>query len=165
MSDSMGAKYLVAADTGGTFTDFVALNATSGAIITFKLPSVPSDPASAVAAGFRRLADRHAIPPPSIARFIFGTTVATNAALERTGARVALIATRGTRDVLEIQRQWRHRLFDLDLTKPEPLVPRRRRIEADERIGADGATVQALTLAEAQRVACVVAGLALPCTS
>lgn len=155
----MTGRYFVAADTGGTFTDFVALDGASGAITTFKLPSVPSDPASAVAAGFRRLAERHGIPPTAVARFIFGTTVATNAMLERAGARVALIATRGTRDVLEIQRQWRHRLFDLDLVKPEPLVPRRRRIEADERIGADGATVQALTPAEAQRVACVVAGL------
>ena len=98
----MTGRYFVAADTGGTFTDFVALDGTSGAITTFKLPSVPSDPASAVAAGFRRLAERHGIPATAIARFIFGTTVATNAVLERTGARVALIATRGTRDVLEI---------------------------------------------------------------
>jgi N-methylhydantoinase A len=155
----MQARYFVAADTGGTFTDFVALEATSGAITTFKLPSVPNDPAKAVAAGLERLAERHAIPPSAITRFIFGTTVATNAVIERTGARIALIASRGTRDVLEIQRQWRHRLFDLDLTKPEPLAPRRWRIEADERIGADGAVVKCLSAAEAERVARVVAGL------
>ena len=106
-----------------------------------------------------RLADRYGIPPSAIARFIFGTTVSTNATLERTGAQVALITTRGTRDVLEIQRQWRHRLFDLDLVKPEPLVPRRWRIEVDERVGADGATVASLSTAEAERVARVVAEL------
>jgi N-methylhydantoinase A len=155
----MGTRYFVSADTGGTFTDFVALDGTSGEITTFKLPSVPDDPARAVARGLERLADRHGIPPSAIARFIFGTTVATNATLERTGARVALIATRGTRDVLEIQRQWRHRLFDLDLVKPEPLVPRRWRIEADERVGADGATVARLSAAEAERIARVVADL------
>lgn len=155
----MGTRYFVSADTGGTFTDFVALDVNSGEIITFKLPSVPDDPVSAVANGLERLADRYAIPPSAIARFIFGTTVATNATLERTGAKVALITTRGTRDVLEIQRQWRHRLFDLDLVKPEPLVPRRWRIETDERVGADGATVTSLSTAEAERVAQVVTDL------
>ncbi|MEE8334040.1 MAG: hydantoinase/oxoprolinase N-terminal domain-containing protein, partial [Alphaproteobacteria bacterium] len=64
----MGTRYFVAADTGGTFTDFVALDGTSGEIIAFKLPSVPGDPARAVARGLERLADRYAIPPSAIAR-------------------------------------------------------------------------------------------------
>ena len=82
-------------DTGGTFTDFVALNARTGAIATFKLPSVPEDPARAVLAGVERLRDRHGVDPSRIGRFIFGTTVATNAVLERKGAKTALVATRG----------------------------------------------------------------------
>jgi N-methylhydantoinase A len=146
-------------DTGGTFTDVVALDVATGAIRTLKVPSVPADPARAVADGLARLGERHGIAPDAIARFIFGTTVATNAVLERTGGRTALVATRGTRDVLEIQRQWRHRLFDLALQRPEPLVPRRWRLEADERIAADGSTVTALTEAEARRVAAEVTAL------
>jgi N-methylhydantoinase A len=151
--------YHVGVDTGGTFTDFVALEVGTGALRALKVPSVPADPARAVAHGLERLRDRHAITPAQVERFIFGTTVATNAILERKGGRTALIATRGTRDVLEIQRQWRHRLFDLALRRPDPLVPRRWRLEADERVAADGAAVAPLTDAEARRVAAEVAEL------
>ena len=140
-------------DTGGTFTDFVALNARTGEIATFKVPSVPEDPARAVLAGVERLRDRHGVDPARIGRFIFGTTVATNAVLERKGARTALAATRGTRDVIEIQRLWRSHLFDLYIRKPPPLVPRRWRFEVDERIGARGEVVTALTEEEAGRIA------------
>jgi N-methylhydantoinase A len=145
--------YHVGVDTGGTFTDFVALDVTTGALHALKVPSVPADPARAVVDGLQALRERHDISPGAIERFIFGTTVATNAVLERKGARTALIATRGTRDVLEIQRQWRHRLFDLALQRAAPLVPRRWRLEADERVAADGAVVTPLVDAEAQRVA------------
>ncbi len=151
--------YHVGVDTGGTFTDFVALDVTTGDIHTLKVPSVPADPAEAVANGLARLRERPGIPPAAIDRFIFGTTVATNAILERKGGRTALVATRGTRDVIEIQRQWRHRLFDLALQKPEPLVPRRWRLDATERVAADGSVVVPLDDAEARRVAAVVAAL------
>jgi N-methylhydantoinase A len=151
--------YHVGVDTGGTFTDFVALDAVTGDLWTLKVPSVPADPAQAVLHGLGRLGERHQVAPAAIERFIFGTTVATNAILERKGARTALVATRGTRDVIEIQRQWRHRLFDLGLRKPEPLVPRRWRLEADERLAADGSTVTPLAVEEAERVAAAVADL------
>jgi N-methylhydantoinase A len=147
----------VGVDTGGTFTDFVALDVQTGAIHTLKVASEPADPARAIARGLARLEERHGIRPAAIERFIFGTTVATNAVLERRGGRTALVATRGTRDVLEIQRQWRHRLFDLALQRPEPLVPRRWRREVNERIAADGSTVVPLTDAEAECVAAEVA--------
>ena len=140
-------------DTGGTFTDFVALNAGTGEIVTLKVPSVPEDPAQAVRAGLERLRDRHGIDPSRIARFVFGTTVATNAVLERKGARTALVATRGTRDVIEIQRLWRSHLFDLYIRKPAPLVPRRWRFEVDERVGARGEVVTPLSDEEAGRIA------------
>src|SRR5262245_9814048 len=144
--------YHVGVDTGGTFTDFVALDVATGAIHTLKVPSIPADPARAVTAGLARLREQYGITPSAIDRFTFGTTVATNAVLERKGGRTALIATRGTRDVLEIQRQWRHRLFDVALQRPAPLVPRRWRLEADERVAADGSIVAPLTDAEAARV-------------
>ena len=149
--------YYLGVDTGGTFTDFVALNARTGEIATFKVPSVPEDPAWAVLAGIERLRDRHGVDPSRIGRFIFGTTVATNAVLERKGARTALVATRGTRDVIEIQRLWRSRLFDLYIRKPPPLVPRRWRFEAQERIGARGEVVSALADEEAGRIADLIA--------
>ncbi len=150
--------YYLGVDTGGTFTDFVALNAKTGELITFKVPSVPSDPAQAVRNGVVRLKERHGVDPRQIARFIYGTTVATNAILESKGARTALIATKGTRDVLEIQRMWRSRLFDLNLQKPKPLVPRRDRHEVDERVDSRGRAITKLTDEEADRVANVIAG-------
>ena len=149
--------YYLGVDTGGTFTDFVALNARSGGITTFKVPSVPDDPARAVLAGIERLRDRHGIDPSQIVRFIFGTTVATNAVLEHKGARTALVATRGTRDVIEIQRLWRSHLFDLYIRKPPPLVSRRWRFEMDERIDARGGVVTPLTDEEAARIATLIA--------
>lgn len=149
--------YYLGVDTGGTFTDFVALNAKTGELITFKVPSVPSDPAQAVRNGVVRLKEKHGVDPRDIARFIYGTTVATNAILESKGARTALVATKGTRDVLEIQRMWRARLFDLNLQKPKPLVPRRDRHEVDERVDSRGRAITKLTDAEAARVASVVA--------
>ena len=149
--------YYLGVDTGGTFTDFVALNSRTGEIATFKVPSVPDDPARAVLGGVERLRDRHGVDPSRIGRFVFGTTVATNAVLERKGARTALVATRGTRDVIEIQRLWRSHLFDLYIRKPPPLVPRRWRFEADERIGARGEVVTPLTGREAERIAVLVA--------
>ena len=143
----------VGIDTGGTFTDFVVAFPQSGKLIDFKVPSVPSDPAAAVAHGLDRLATDYAVRPEFIARLIFGTTVATNAVLEHDGAHSALVATTGTRDVLEIQRSWRRRLFDLELQSPPPLVARRDRHEVLERISADGSTVTELTETEADRVA------------
>lgn len=126
-------------DTGGTFTDFVLFERRRNEITTFKIRSTPHDPGEAVERGLTRLSEEFGVGGGTLERFVFGTTVATNSVLERQGARTALIATRGTRDVLEIQRQWRHRLFDLYLSKPEPLAPRRHRLEIDERIDAAGA--------------------------
>ena len=144
-------------DTGGTFTDFVAVDAQGGDLLSFKIPSQPDDPAQAVRVGLERLHAQHGIAPRQIARLVFGTTVATNAVLEMKGAKTALITTRGTRDVLEIQRLWRARLFDLYLQKPPPLVPRRWRFEVHERIGADGSVVHALSEQELARIGDIVA--------
>ena len=130
--------YYAGVDTGGTFTDFVLFGRKNCSISTFKVRSTPHDPGEAVETGLDRLAREYSVTGKTLERFVFGTTVATNAVLERRGATTALVATRGTRDVLEIQRQWRHRLFDLYLTKPEPLAARRHRIEIDERVDSSG---------------------------
>src|SRR5687768_2825403 len=128
--------YFLGVDTGGTFTDFVLFDRKRSELLTFKLRSQPGDPGAPVEAGLRRIERELGIGAERIERFIYGTTVATNAVLERKGASTALLTTRGMRDVLEIQRQWRQRLFDLYLEKPPTLVPRRWRLEVDERVTA-----------------------------
>lgn len=151
--------YYLGVDTGGTFTDFVLFGRSSRQIRTLKTRSVPADPAAAVDAGLKRLHREFGVGANLIERFIFGTTVATNAVLEQKGAAVALLTTRGMRDVLEIQRQWRSRLFDLYLQKPPPLALRRHRIEVEERVLASGEVLAALTDAEIERCISVLSRL------
>ncbi len=127
-------------DIGGTFTDLALLDLDSGDLHTHKLLTTPDDPVRAVLAGARELAARAGAPD----RIVHGTTLVTNAVVERKGAVTALLTTRGFRDVLEIRREGRYDLYDLDLTFPEPLVPRRRRFEAGERMDDTGRVLVAL---------------------
>ncbi|MCA1614894.1 MAG: hydantoinase/oxoprolinase family protein [Acidobacteria bacterium] len=131
----------VGVDTGGTFTDFV-YEAGAGLRI-FKLASTPADPSVAITEGLRRAAREAGVPLREI-EIVHGTTVGTNALLERKGARVALVTTRGFEDVLEIGRQARPRLYDLDAEKPEPVVPRALRFGARERVAATGEVLEEL---------------------
>ncbi|MGH9281453.1 MAG: hydantoinase/oxoprolinase N-terminal domain-containing protein, partial [Acidimicrobiales bacterium] len=125
----------VGVDTGGTFTDVVAGD---GRIV--KMPSTPADPAEAVRLGLSQLGgDRPAL-------LAHGTTVATNALLERQGATVALVTTVGLADVVEIARQDRPSLYDQWADRPEPLVPRDLRLEVGGRLAATGAEVEPVPL-------------------
>ena len=125
----------VGVDTGGTFTDFV-YEGTEGLEI-FKLASTPADPSLAITEGLRRVARTTNVSLEEI-EVIHGTTVGTNALLERRGARTALVTTEGFEDVLEIGRQARPLLYDLDARKPEPLVPASLRLGVRERVTATG---------------------------
>jgi N-methylhydantoinase A len=120
-------------DTGGTFTDFVWLD-DHGRFRIHKQLSTPDDPSEAVLVGARLLA----VPETAVVDVIHGSTVATNALLERRGARTALITTRGFADLLAIGRQNRPELYALVPQKPAPLVPRPWRFEVDERVTAQG---------------------------
>lgn len=124
----------VGVDVGGTFTDFVAV--TGGRVITAKVPSTEDQ-----SEGVLRSVDAAGIDRESVAVLAHGTTVATNALLERKGARVALVTTHGFRDVIEIGRQNRPSLYDLTLDRPPPLVPRELRFAVRERMGPDGEIV------------------------
>ena len=135
----------VGVDVGGTFTDFVVLE--PGRLTVRKRLSTPHDPAEAVLHGLEGLGVGPDIP------IAHGSTVATNALLERRGARVALITTRGFADVLEIGRQARPQLYDLRPTRPPALVPRALRFEVDERMDRHGRPQRALS---AEQVAAVV---------
>src|ERR1041384_4312663 len=126
-------------DTGGTFTDFVV--ARGSRLTSFKEPSTPYNPAEAILSGVARILG--SIEQASF-EIVHGTTVATNALLERKGARTALITTRGFEDVIEIGRQARPDLYNLMVTRPAPLVPRDLRFGVSERVGPDGSIVHAL---------------------
>ena len=125
-------------DTGGTFTDLVAFDPDGGRLAFHKVVSTPDDPARGIVQGVRAIVERVDAHPEQVELLIHGTTVATNAVLQRAGARVALITTAGFRDVLQIQRQDRPRLYDLRARRARPLVPRALRFELSERMRFDG---------------------------
>ena len=127
----------VAADVGGTFTDVLAVGA-DGRVRLTKVLSTPPDYDRAVVEAVRRLAG------PELEEVVHGTTVATNAVLERRGARTALVTTEGFRDVLELRRMRMPHLYDYFWTKPPPLVPRHLRFEVAERMAADGSVLRPL---------------------
>ncbi len=125
----------VGVDVGGTFTDLVA--AVDGELVTAKVPSVPGAEARGISAALAAAG----VEAGAVGVLAHGTTVATNALLERRGARTALVTTEGFRDVIEIARQDRASLYDLTVHKPAPLVPRQLRFTVRERMGPDGVVV------------------------
>jgi len=138
----------VATDVGGTFTDFVVLD--QGLVRTFKVPSTPDRPDVAVSDGLEK------VHGTALETFAHGTTVATNAVLQRSGARVAFVTTKGFEDLLEIGRQTRPSVYDLRVAKEPPLSPRELRFGARERVLHDGTVLEPLTEEEADRVADLV---------
>ncbi|HEY5070055.1 MAG TPA: hydantoinase/oxoprolinase family protein, partial [Candidatus Acidoferrum sp.] len=139
----------IAIDSGGTFTDCVFVR--DGKLQIIKVASRPDDPAQAIVEAVH-LAVARASSNIETHDLVCGTTVGTNALLERRGGRVALITTSGFEDVLEIGRQARAKLYDLFLQKTEPLAPSSRRLGAKERLASDGSIVQPLSTAEISHV-------------
>src|SRR5688500_11957121 len=109
-------------DVGGTFVDLVAIDLTTGDLHATKVPSSPSDPAGAVESGIRALLDLATAAPADVSRVVHGTTMATNALIERKGARVGMITTAGFRDVVQIGRMLRDELFDVMFESTPPLA-------------------------------------------
>jgi N-methylhydantoinase A/oxoprolinase/acetone carboxylase beta subunit len=144
----------IGVDIGGTFTDVVVRGPGAPERI-LKIPSTRADPSRAVLAALDRMQAEWGLAPGEVGRFVHGTTVATNAVLERKGARVGLITTRGFRDVLEIGRQMRHQMYDLALDPETPtfLAPGRLRREIAERIGPNGEVLVSLDEAGLARAA------------
>ncbi len=141
-------RYRVSADIGGTFTDFVAMEVTSGQAFTGKVLSTPKNPALAVLQGVQQL-----IPTPGDIEFmVHGTTVGINAFLERKGARVLLVTTAGLRDFYSIARGDRAELYALKYRKPQRLVPRRDVHEVRERIKWDGTVLTPLHVEDFQPI-------------
>jgi N-methylhydantoinase A len=145
-------SWYVGVDVGGTFTDFHGFDDATGESVVHKTPSTPDNPARAIVTGLAELTRARGIGVAAVARLAHGTTVATNALLQRRGGTVALITTAGFRDLLEIGRQVRPHMYDLQEDHPQPLVPREWRFEVAERVMADGGVRQALSARELARV-------------
>jgi N-methylhydantoinase A len=132
----------IGSDTGGTFTDFVV--AAGSRLLAFKVPSTPNNPAEAILAGVQRAVEEAGLAALAELEIVHGTTVATNALLERKGARTALITTEGFEDVIEIGRQARPEIYNFMVTRPDPLVPAELRFGVEERVAPDGSVVTPL---------------------
>src|SRR5579884_324167 len=128
----------VGVDSGGTFTDICLFDEASGQIAVWKVSSTPDDPSRAVADGVAAALARVGAPAAEVSYFGHGTTVATNALIQRRGAPTGLVTSDGFRDLLEIGRQKRPHLYDLQADKPPVLVSRERRLEVPERLLHDG---------------------------
>jgi N-methylhydantoinase A len=137
-------SWRIGVDIGGTFTDVALVEDGTGEIAIAKVPSTPRDLCEGVLRGLDAAMRRHDVGADTVGLLSHATTVVTNAILEQSGARAALIATRGFRDVLELRRSARADLYDLFQDPPAILIPRRRRYEITERIGADGKIVTPL---------------------
>lgn len=130
----------IGVDVGGTFTD-VVLALSDGRVLLNKTTTTPTDPGEGVVIGIAAVLAESGLDPAQVTEIVHGTTVASNTILQKTGARTGLLTTAGFRDVLEIGRIRTPGMFDLSWSKPEPLVPRRWRLEVRERIAADGSVV------------------------
>jgi N-methylhydantoinase A len=140
-------------DIGGTFTDFYLVDGQR--VETFKLPSTPDDPARAALEGLRALEGRFGVSFERLEGVGHGSTVATNAMIQRRGAKMALVATKGFRDILELGRLTRppEALYNIQYEKPPELVPRHMIFEVDERVDSRGLAVRPLQDAEVGRLA------------
>jgi len=141
--------FIVGIDVGGTFTDLTAVDEATGRVVVTKVPSQPRHEAAAVLSGL----DALGIAARAVRRLVHGTTVGTNAVLERRGARVAILTTAGFRDLIEIGRTKRNipALFVPTFVRPKPVVERKHRFEVTERLNADGSVLVPLDAASVER--------------
>ncbi|WP_343675634.1 hydantoinase/oxoprolinase family protein [Paraburkholderia heleia] len=158
METSLSTNHVlrIAVDIGGTFTDGVATLSPSGRIWVGKTPTTPDDPGEAVSTValnlLKQVADSMGPSAPKLAEVVHGTTLITNTLIERKGVKTGLITTQGMRDMLDIGREWRYDIYDLDIVIPAPLVPPALRLEVDERLDARGEVLTPLTDAQLDRL-------------
>ncbi len=141
-------RFRIGVDVGGTFTDVLLVDDSSGASYVAKTLTTPDDPSIGVLRAVSSSLDGAGLAPSALRNVIHGTTLVTNAIIQRAGAPTALLTTRGFKDVLDIAREHRYDMYDLLLELPRPLVPREYRFEVDERILADGTIYRPLDLAQ-----------------
>jgi N-methylhydantoinase A len=138
--------YRIGVDIGGTFTDFALYDQAGGHLSVHKQLTTPDDPSRAVLEGIGTLVGNAGLRLDAVESVAHGTTLATNALIERTGARAGMLVTAGFRDILDMGLERRYDVFDLRLGFPYPLIPRRFRREVGERLRYDGAVIEPLDL-------------------
>ncbi len=138
------SRLRIGVDVGGTFTDICVFEEESGTITIEKLPSTPKDSSEGIALGLSTILKKLGASGQDVVYLAHGTTVSTNTLIQHTGALTGLITTRGFRDLLEIGRQTRPDLYDPQVDKIKPLVPRRLRLEVNERVYSDGRVLTTL---------------------
>lgn len=146
--DGPGKPLRVGVDIGGTFTDLIAFDVRTGRLSLGKTLTTPTEPARGVITGMMETLRTAGEEPSAVSGIVHGTTLVTNALIERKGAVTALLATDGFRDAVEIRREGRYDLYDLFIEMPTPLVPRRRRLGIRERVLADGSVYLPLDTAQ-----------------
>jgi 5-oxoprolinase (ATP-hydrolysing)/N-methylhydantoinase A len=140
----MSSRWRIGFDIGGTFTDFILYDKLEGTVRLHKRLTTPHDPSEAALIGLGELTGQAGITLADVGDIVHGTTLVTNAVIERKGARLGLITTQGFRDILEMGTEQRYDIYDLFLTFPEPLVSRDLRLEVKERIDSGGNVVDTL---------------------
>jgi N-methylhydantoinase A len=145
------SRYRFGFDIGGTFTDFVLIDVTTGRIETYKTLTTPTNPSQAVREGWKVLLERAHADGAAVETAIHATTLITNALIERKGAKTALITTEGFRDTLDTQREMRYDIYDLHSPPVPALIPRAWRFEVKERLNAFGEVVEAFDDASLER--------------
>lgn len=130
--------YMIGVDVGGTFTDFTIFNSNNGKLFNYKQSSTPDDPSRSIINGIVHILEENNISPEDVTYLAHGTTVATNALIEKKGAKIGIITTKGFKDLMEIGDQKRPSLYDLLKQKPGSLIPPGLKCEVEERILFDG---------------------------
>ena len=139
-------------DIGGTFTDLVLLDESNGMLYFGKTLTTYPDPTLGILNGVNELLEQHAKSVSLVTTLVHGTTLVTNAVIERKGAKTALITTKGFEDVLEIGREMRYDIYDIFITMPKPLVPQHLRKGVKERMDKNGKVLQPLSLIEVEKI-------------
>ena len=145
------ASWRIGFDIGGTFTDFILIDGATGALHLHKCLTTPEDPSIGALEGMADLLRAASVDLVDVGHVVHGTTLVTNAIIERNGARLGLLTTRGFRDILEMGTEQRYDIHDLFLTFPEPLAARRDRREIAERVSREGVVLEAIDLAAVRR--------------
>ena len=145
--------YRVGSDIGGTFTDLILASEDGQTFQVGKVLTTPERPDDAVIAGIESVLAATGVAPGQVSHVLHGTTLFTNAIIERKGARTALVTTRGFRDAVEIAREHRYDMYDLYMQRPRPLAPRHLRFELDERVLASGTVRQPMDPEQVRRLA------------
>ncbi|MFL2557527.1 MAG: hydantoinase B/oxoprolinase family protein [Arenicellales bacterium] len=149
--DNSSGKYRLGFDIGGTFTDFVLLDPESNEISVHKCLTTPDDPSVGALKGLQEILSNQGLNFSDVNHLVHGTTLVTNALIERQGARTGLLTTRGFRDILEMGIEQRYDIHDLFLQFPEPMAPRYLRREITERVNRDGDVITPLEIEEVRK--------------